>query len=798
MALHPGLQPLAKYDQFLIYKLVPQASGKANKIPLDPHTLKAVNPHSPAAWVSAEVAQSVVEMCGEGYGLAFALTARDPFFFLDIDNCGDGQGNWSDLARSLVNQLPGAAVEVSASGTGLHVFGTGHCPDHGCKNTPLGLELYTADRFVALTNWSVSGDAGVDCSAQLPGLVNFYFPPGIRHDAEEWRDEAVPEWSGPSDDQELIRRMLASSSAKSAFGGGVTFKQLFEGDDAALGAKYPAINLEDPYDRSSADAALAQMLSFWTGKNHARVERIMRMSALARDKWDWHKSYMGTTVGTAVGRQLDVYKGKSDTVEIPESVTPQAVMRVEAYMTTGTQFLSGTNLMEYFDGCVYVQDSHRILTKSGFLLKPEQFKATYSGYEFGTTSDSGKNTRNAWEAFIDNQAIRFPRVNGTCFRPELPTGSMVVEEDRSMVNTYVPITIVKQHGDASPFIRHMEMLFPDPHDREIIYCYMAAVVQYPGIKFQWAPVIQGAEGNGKSFIGRALSYAVGARYTHLPSASQLGDGGLKFNLWLVNKLLIVIEEIYVTDRKELTEPLKTLVTDARLEIQGKGGDQYTGDNRANFVMFTNHKDAINLSVDSRRYAMFYTPQQSAADILAAMGNNYFVNLYNWAKSGGYAIVAQWLEDYQINEAYNPATTLQRAPCTSSTSEAVQLSLGGVEHAIIDAVEEGRIGFRGGWISSKALNDLLVEIGASRKIPINKRKDLLEGIGYEWHPGLKNGRTTTIVFAEGIRTKLFIKKDSLLQNLTGSSEIQKRYETDQGYPGGFGNDHNRASGRDGNQ
>ena len=190
--------------------------------------------------------------------------------------------------------------------------------------------------------------------------------------------------------------------------------------------------------------------------------------------------------------------------------------------------------------------------------------------------------------------------------------------------------------------------------------------------------------------------------------------------------------------------------------------------------------------------MFYTPQQSAADILAAMGEDYFVDLYDWANTDGYTIIAQWLMDYQINDALNPATRLQRAPVTSSTSEAIQVSLGSVEHTILEAVEEGRPGFRGGWISSKTLDDLLKEIGAARKVPINKRKDMMSAIGYEWHPGLNLGRVNTVIPAEGVKSKLFIKREGLLNNLKGAAEIQRRYEADQGYPGGFGDDNRRAS------
>jgi hypothetical protein len=364
-------------------------------------------------------------------------------------------------------------------------------------------------------------------------------------------------------------------------------------------------------------------------------------------------------------------------------------------------------------------------------------------------------------------------------------------EDRTLINTYVPIKIVRKRGDVTPWHRQLQMMFPDPRDLEIMRSYLAALVQYPGVKFQWCPLIQGAEGNGKSFISRALTYAIGSRYVHLPSAAELGDGGFKFNGWLLDMLLIIIEEIFVSNRRELTEPLKVLITNDRVEVQSKGVDQRTVDNRANFLTFTNHKDALIVTIDNRRYAIFFTPQQSAEDVRRDMGGDYFVDLYNWARADGYARIAQWLIDYRIRDEFNPATRCHRAPMTSSTDEALSVSMGSVEHSIIDAVEEGRVGFRNGWIGSKPLNDLLKEIGADRKIPINKRKDLLGSLGYVWHPGLPLGRTNAVIPAEGVKSKLFIKQGHLLQNMQTASEIQARYQSDQGYPGGFGNDYSRS-------
>lgn len=82
--------------------------------------------------------------------------------------------------------------------------------------------------------------------------------------------------TGPTDDEELIRRAIRSKSVNAAFGNKASFQDLWEGNVEALARTYP--DELRGYDSSSADAALAQHLAFWTGCDCARMERLMLKS----------------------------------------------------------------------------------------------------------------------------------------------------------------------------------------------------------------------------------------------------------------------------------------------------------------------------------------------------------------------------------------------------------------------------------------------------------------------------------------------------------------------------------------
>lgn len=326
----------------------------------------------------------------------------------------------------------------------------------------------------------------------------------------------------------------------------------------------------------------------------------------------------------------------------------------------------------------------------------------------------------------------------------------------------------------------MKRLFPVKHDRDIIYAYMAATVQHVGTKFQWCPIIQGTEGNGKTLLARVVEQAVGRRYTHYPNASELSSGGLKFNGWIEGKVFIAIEEVYVSDRRDATEPLKILITNDRMEIQHKGLAQYTGDNLANIMMFSNHKDCMKLTKDQRRYFVVYTGQQSAQDLHdQGMNNDYFKRVYDWLKlHDGYAMVSEFLHTYQIPEEWNPAGVCQRAPKSSSTDESIGHSLGFVEQCVLEAVAEDRPGFRGGYISSYAFGNLLKEIHYDGKISPYKRKEALESLGYMRHPALKMGRLDNAVSAEGCKPTLFYKGGVNID--AAPADVKADYELKQGY------------------
>lgn len=779
--LPDALAPLAAYRQFLCYRLAPHPDkpGKTLKRPINPVTGYDCGVDDAPAYVDAVAACNAATRWGAGYGVAFVLTERDPFFFLDIDGCRTPTG-WSQLATDLCSEFAGVAVEVSQSGNGLHLIGTGKAPDHGKRNDAMGLEFYTERRFIALTGIHAVGSAATDRSSQLPGLVQRYFAPKAATTGAEWTTGPCEGWSGPTDDAQLIEWAMRSTSAGTAFGGRASFADLWNADVTALARTYPDPTGASAYNASSADAALAAHLAFWTGKDCERIERLMRMSALARPKWDDRTDYYlrDRTILGAVALSRDVLTAKQPepppTPQVPAELAAPGDDGPAFTPFKGSTFLALDDQPKIFKGCVYILDMHRVLVPGGRLLRPEQFRAMFGGYMSAMDATNERHSRNAWEAFTESQGFRCPRADTVTFKPDRPPAELISDAGRISANTWWPVAVPRAVGDPSPFLNHLRKVLPDQRDQTILLSYMAACVQHKGTKFQWAPLIQGVEGNGKTLFSRCVAEALGRRYTHWPKASKLTKD---FNGWMQGTLLILVEDIYVEDsRREILEQLKPMITGGDgLEIERKGVDQVSVDVCCNFMLNSNHRDGYRKTRNDRRIAPLFAAQQQARDLVRdGMDGDYFPKLYKWLQTGGYAIVNELLHTWPIPPEFNPAGECARAPTTTSTEEAIEAGLGPIEQQIAECIEQGLPGFAGGWVSSMAVDALLERRGIANRMPLNKRREMLQAMGYEWHPALTGGRVNNVVLPDGGKTRLFVKAGHPSLTITSPAEVAKAY------------------------
>lgn len=672
---------------------------------------RIVSAHEPKNWITYE------EALAAPYSVAFALTETDQWFFLDLDKCTTEAGEWTPEALAIWNTFPGAWGEVSQSGKGLHIMGL--CDKSKLqdrKNKWDGwLEFYTQKRFIAFSDNGWTKIGGVEQDYDWTNVL-LEVVPQREHNEDVLTGETDPRYTGDFDDATLINKAIRSTSTAGAFGG-VTFEDLWTANVAALKSKYP--NYTDPtdFDHSSADMALMQQLAFWTGRNAERMDRLFRMSALMRDKYENREDYRRQTVQKARDRTDKVYDKPAPTTPAPTTgVDPTAYASHEGYLMIN-------EMIQHFEGCIYIAALDAILMPDGQKFSSSQFNSMKGGHMFQMTHDHKRPTLEAWSAFTKNTVHPFPKVNGMTFQPLKPFQEIIGDK----VNTYFPPEIKTRPGDISMFHFHMQKLFPDARDREIVLSYCAAAAQNPGVKFRWAPVIQGMPGNGKSTLGQIVGHCFGEQYTHSPKASEIAE---KFNGFIMEKLWIQVDEIATQNRMEILDIMKPMITDEKIEVRIMRTDKFMTENFANFFFCTNHRNAIQKTAEDRRYAIFYTPQQKDGDLERdGLTGEFFYEYHEWLRGGGYEMIAHYLLNYPIKDEFNPATKLNRAPQTTSTKEAMRVTLGGAEQEIQSAVERSVEGFRGGFISMQHARGVIREI-SRRSITNNRLEEMMSTLGYE--------------------------------------------------------------------
>jgi len=381
----------------------------------------------------------------------------------------------------------------------------------------------------------------------------------------------------------------------------------------------------------------------------------------------------------------------------------------------------------WFKNCYFIESEGKIFSPTGRFMNSVQFNGKFGSKEFSLKKDGSKLTDDAWKAALRSIDWTIPKVDHIRFLPDKKPYEIIEDElGRKGVNIYLPAKIQTKPGDVTLWLEHLSKCFNTPEDIKIWQDYLAHCIKYPGCKIPWAPVLQSAQGIGKKMIGKVLKYCLGNMYVYQPKASELVASGSKFNAWMRAKLLIMVDEIKIDERRELVEVLKPMITDEWVEVQSKGVDQSMEDNVANWIFFSNHKDCIPVKSNDRRYSIFYSSLQSAQDIAnAGMNKEYFDKLYDWLDNeGGLEAIAYYYQNYNIEKGGLP----HRAPDTSSTEEALRIGRSPLEVFIDNKIEGCERGFKGGFVSWTVLLTA-IEQSSLRKPPDHVIKEALENRGY---------------------------------------------------------------------
>lgn len=233
------------------------------------------------------------------------------------------------------------------------------------------------------------------------------------------------------------------------------------------------------------------------------------------------------------------------------------------------------------------------------------------------------------------------RVVGTMYAPD-KDDAVVTDDDGSMkLNTYrrhlIPALdhdAERVHKVADIWMNHLLVVTGDPAIANLLHYFVAALVQYPGRKIRWAPLIQSAQGVGKTLLGEIISSVIASCNVSIVEQSAIASG--QWNEWAKDVQLAIFEEIKVHGkaRMEVMNRLKTVITNDYIQIVQKFKDSNKARNVANVIAFTNFKDAVFLEETDRRYMIIWSPLQTSAQVKALRETGHFDKVVKLLKHGG--------------------------------------------------------------------------------------------------------------------------------------------------------------------
>lgn len=694
---------LKSVHQWVNWHEEPNVAGKKpKKVPCDPSGAR-IDHLNPSNWISYDEAKARMSAV-PGLYIGFVLTDHDPFFCIDLDDVYAPENAY--VVSDILNRFPGALVEVSHSKTGYHIWGCYDMSVMGGWSRRVGkIEYYSKERFIAVTEQWSGQIYDWQSTALLPFIEEYnLFPRVTGESCPAPEDGPIPGYKGTDDDAKLLQAMARRKDLATRFGRGstkTTLKQLIRGE----------IDPADKLDSEHVGAFLCH-LAWYTGYDKGRMVRMFEASGLpgATAQWavdgeKWQRVKWGE-----IDRACDhVYastqsRGEPPCYEYYGEVKPVDLSEVdtgeyELVPLDGTRYYSIEDMVDLFKNCVYVVRADRIY-KDGELLRQSQFNNAFPGATYTIDDRRRKTTTNAWDAFLHNQHVQFPRVTGFGYDPSIAPGRIFTRDGEQMVNMYCGRGVQPEPGDLTPFFKHIETLLPAKHDQDILLDYLANLVQNEGTKMAWTVVLQGGEGCGKSQIGAWMASIIGRRNTADITPRTLKK---QFNGWMSTRSLAIVHEMYTDESLAFAAQLRTLITESYGEVESKGVDADFMRVCVNFLMLTNYKKAVQKTARDRRYSVLYSQIQTLEDCaIFGLNKEYFDGLNAWADSGGVAAIAHYLQTRKVTYG-----VYCNAPRTTSTDEAIAESRTSTQSTLIEALESGHQAFKhGAVITTQAARELL--------------------------------------------------------------------------------------------
>lgn len=377
----------------------------------------------------------------------------------------------------------------------------------------------------------------------------------------------------------------------------------------------------------------------------------------------------------------EVYDSYGKDVGITKSAIVDAIMPPK---NKGV-FVDETERPEWVDEWVYVEEACEFAsTRLNYSIKREAFNAKFDRMEEVVVAEKPASSF----ALVD---CKIPTVVNSIF---WPGADLIIEcQGKPMLNIYrkqgvPPAESLDEEGQAvvDRLLKHIAFTLEDEREQTILLDWLTFVYQNPGQRVNWAMLLQGAQGTGKSYFAVMLQALMGELVTNLDPAAIAG----RFTSWAFGSLVVVVEEVRISgqNKYEVMDRTKPFISNPTIQIEEKGRDHRTVPNFTSYFMLTNHKDALPLAAGDRRYCVMFSRVQSEEQLYRELGGkvgaeNYFDALFGDLEARPDA-VAHFFANRQISDHFSPRG---RAPETRAKQMMMDVGMSPERLTLEDAIAQ---------------------------------------------------------------------------------------------------------------
>jgi hypothetical protein len=259
-------------------------------------------------------------------------------------------------------------------------------------------------------------------------------------------------------------------------------------------------------------------------------------------------------------------------------------------------------------------------------------------------------------SFYALNRIKIPVFHMALYMPS--EGSSFRMSGRDYVNAYsdqtaAPMPAILTDRDRENVERvknHFRNMFSDTRDIRIFASWLASIIQTKR-RPNWAVVLQGTEGDGKTFFAAMMAAILGSDNVYTLDAQTLES---PYNNWAEGHLLTVVEEIRLVghNRYNILNRIKPLITNDTIEIHPKNLNPYNVPNTSAYLAMTNHGNALPVTDNDRRYFILMSRWKDAEILNAFLADRptYFDELFACIDESAGAL-RKWFQQYDLADEF---------------------------------------------------------------------------------------------------------------------------------------------------